>query len=122
MSWKRKRTHSGTTKNYSLSRKLRQEGRINETFEITLANLTLEEVIGLKIQLSSQPVGNRLYGFPLWYAMPYIVKDALLKYACSATKTKGEAMRFLGLRPKDFRNLSKKYHIEDYFEESSDFS
>ena len=120
MSWKRKRTHTGKNKNYSLSRKLRQEGRTNETFEITLANLTLEEVIALKLQLSSQPVGNRLYGFHLWYAMPYIVKDALLKYAYSATKTKGEAMRFLGLRPKDFRNLSKKYNIESYFEESSE--
>ena len=120
MSWKRKRTHTGKNKNYSLSRKLRQEGRTNETFEITLANLTLEEVIALKLQLSSQPVGNRLYGFPLWYAMPYIVKDALLKYAYSATKTKGEAMRFLGLRPKDFKNLSKKYNIESYFEESSE--
>ena len=119
MSWKRKRVHTGKTKKYNLSRKLRQEGRISEAFEITLANLTLEEVIGLKLQLSSQPVGNRLYGFPLWYAMPYIVKDALLKYACSATKTKGEAMRFLGLRPKDFRDLSKKYNIENYFEEST---
>ena len=117
MSWKRKRTHTGKNKNYSLSRKLRQEGRINETFEITLAKLTLEEVIGLKLQLSSQPVGNRLYGFPIWYAIPYIVKDAILKYAYSATKTKGEAMRFLGLRPKDFNDLSKKFKIESYFEE-----
>tara|TARA_R110001592_G_scaffold131869_1_gene346003 strand:+ start:45 stop:404 length:360 start_codon:yes stop_codon:yes gene_type:complete len=119
MSWKRKRSHTGKNKNYNLSRKLRQEGRINEVFEIALANLTLEEVIGLKLQLSSQPVGNRLYGFPLWHAIPYIVKDALLKYACSATRTNGEAMRFLGLRPKDYKNLSKKYEIESYFEESS---
>ena len=119
MSWKRKRVHTGKNKNYSLSRKLRQESRISDTFEIMLANLTLEEVIGLKLELSSQSVGNRLYGFPLWHAMPYIVRDALLKYAFSATRTKGEAMRFLGLRPKDFRNLSKKYHIEDYFEEST---
>ena len=117
MSWKRRKTHTGKNKNYSISRKLKQEGRTNETFEITLAKLTLEEVIALKLQLSSQPVGNRLYGFPLWYAMPYIVRDAVLKYACSATKTKGEAMRFLGLKPKDFKNLSKKYNIESYFEE-----
>ena len=111
MSWKRRKTHTGKNKNYSISRKLKQEGRTNETFEITLAKLTLEEVIALKLQLSSQPVGNRLYGFPLWYAMPYIVKDAVLKYAYSATKTKGEAMRFLGLKPKDFKNLSKKYNL-----------
>ena len=53
MSWKRKRSYTGKNEKYNLSRKLRQEGRINETFEITLANLTLEEVIGLKLQLSS---------------------------------------------------------------------
>ena len=119
MSWKRKRAHTGKNKNYSLSRKLKKDCRINESFEITLANLTLEEVIGLKLELSSQPVGNRLYGFPIWYAIPYIVKDAVLKYAYSATKTKGEAMRFLGLRPKDFGDLSKKFKIENYFEEST---
>jgi hypothetical protein len=119
MSWKRKRIHLGKNKNYSLSNKLRRESRISESFEVTLANLTLEEVIGLKLELSSQSVGNRLYGFPLWYAMPYIAKDALLKYAFSATKTKGEAMRFLGLRPKDFKELNKKYEIESYFEENT---
>jgi len=117
MSWKRKQNHVGKNQKHSLIRKLRQEGRINESFEIVLANLTLEEVIGLKLELSSQPIGNRLYGLPLWYAMPYIVKDALLKYAYSATKTKGEAMRFLGLEPKDFYKLSKKFEIESYFEE-----
>ena len=49
MSWKRKRVHSGKNKNYSLTRKLRQESRISDSFEIMLANLTLEEVIGLKL-------------------------------------------------------------------------
>jgi len=119
MSWKRKRTHSGKNKNYSLSRKLRQESRISDSFEIMLANLTLEEVIGVQLELSSQSVGNRLYGFPLWHAMPYIVKDALLKYAFSATKTKGEAMRFLGLRPKDYKNLNSNFEIDNFFEEKT---
>jgi hypothetical protein len=119
MSWKRKRRHVGKNRNYSLSRKLKKDCRINESFEVMLANLTLEEVIGLKLELSSQPVGNRLYGFPIWHAMPYIIKDAVLKYAYSATKTKGDAMRFLGLRPNDFSNLSKKFNIDSYFEESA---
>jgi len=120
MSWKRKKINIGKNQNYSLIRKLRLEGRISESFELVLANLTLEEVIGLKLELSSQPIGNRLYGLPLWHAVPYIVKDALLKYAYSATRTKGEAMRFLGLRPKDFYRLSKKFELESYFDESSD--
>tara|TARA_R110002020_G_scaffold240411_5_gene453357 strand:+ start:9088 stop:9447 length:360 start_codon:yes stop_codon:yes gene_type:complete len=119
MSWKRKRLHSGKNKNYSLSRKLKQESRISDSFEIVLANLTLEEVIGLKLELSSQSVGNRLYGFPLWYAMPYITRDALLKYAFSATRTKGEAMRFLGLRSKDYKNLNDRFEIDNYFEEKT---
>jgi len=120
MSWKRKRKLTGKNKNHSLARKLRKESRINESFEIMLANLTLEEVIGLKLELSSQSVNDRLYGFPLWRAMPYITRDAVLKYAYSATRSKQEAIRFLGLNPTDFYNdVIRKYNTDNYFEDNT---
>jgi len=117
MSWKRKKLRKGRNIHYSLSKKLRQEKKSNDEFETMLSNLTLEEVIGLKLELSTKPVSNRLYGLPLWYNLTDIVKDAIFKYAYSATRTQMEAMRFLGLRAKDFQRLKKKYDPVSYFED-----
>lgn len=115
ISWKRKKNYNGKNKNYSISNKLKKERRSNDEFEIMLSNLTLEEVIGLKLELSTKPVSNRLYGIPIWSSLQNIVQDAAFKYAFSATRTQAEAMRFLGLKEQSFHILRKKFGIDDYF-------
>ena len=104
---------------YSFSRKLKNEGRSNNDFESCLSQLSLEEVIGLKLEISTRELNGKLYGFPIWYSMPDIIKDALLKYAIAATKTKGEAARFFGLTPENFYKLCKRYEVEEYFSKKS---
>jgi hypothetical protein len=115
ISWKRKKNYNGKNKNYSISNKLKKEKRSNDEFEIMLSSLTLEEVIGLKLELSTKPVSNRLYGIPIWSSLQNIVQDAVFKYAFSATRTQAEAMRFLGLKEQSFHILRKKFGIDDYF-------
>ena len=115
ISWKRKKNYNGKNKNYSISNKLKKERRSNDEFEIMLSSLTLEEVIALKLELSTKPVSNRMYGFPIWSALNNIVQDAVFKYAFSATRTQAEAMRFLGLKEQSFHILRKKFGIDDYF-------
>jgi hypothetical protein len=44
-----KRKNSGKNKSYSLSKKLREEGKSNEELEVYLSNLSLEEVVGLML-------------------------------------------------------------------------
>ena len=117
MSWKRRRKSKGRNTYYSLSKKLRQEKKINEPFLVMLNNLSLEEVIALKMEESGRIVNNRLYGLPLLNNLTEIVKDAILKYTYSATRTQWEAMRFLGLTEQTFANLKKKYNPVSYFEE-----
>ena len=117
MSWKRKRLLRGRNIYYSLSKKLSQEKKINNDFLIMLNHLSLEEVIGLKMEIASKPVNNRLYGLPVWKNLTNLVKDAIFKYAYSATRTQMEAMRFLGLRENDFYRLKKKYNPISYFED-----
>ena len=114
-SWKRKKNYNGKNKNYSISNKLKKERRSNDEFEIMLSNLTLEEVVALKLELSTKPVSNRLYGIPIWSSIQNIVQDAVFKYAFSATRTQAEAMRFLGLKEQSFHVLRKKFGIDDYF-------
>ncbi len=115
ISWKRKKNYNGKNKNYSMSNKLKKERRSNDEFEIMLSSLTLEEVIALKLELSTKPVSNRMYGFPIWSSLHTIVQDAVFKYAFSATRTQAEAMRFLGLKEQSFHILRKKFGLDDYF-------
>ena len=119
VNWKRKRNYNGKNKNYSISKKLRQDRKSNEEFEIMLGALTLEEVIALKLELATKSISNRMYGFPIWHSLHNIVQDAVFKYAYSATRTKSEAMRFLGLQENWFHKLQKKYGIDDYFVEKT---
>lgn len=113
MTWKkRKRIHKGKNDSYSIIRKLRKQNKSDETFEIKVNNLSLEELIALKLELASNDAGGTLYGLPLWNTLPDIVKDGLLRYALSATRTKGEAMRLLGLTSKDYKKLVEKFKPE----------
>jgi len=117
MSWKRRRKTKGRNTYYSLSKKLRQDKKINESFLIMINNLSLEEVIGLKLETAGKVVNNRLYGLPIWYNLTGLVKDAIFKYAYSATRTQWEAMRLLGLSEYSFTKFKKKYSPVSYFEE-----
>jgi len=115
MSWQKKRKHQGKNRYYSLAKKLRHEERSSDEFEIMLSQLTLEEVIGLKLELASKTLDGRLFGLPIWASLHSIVQDAVLKYTFSASRTQGEAMRFLGLKKVEMHKLVKKYNIDDYF-------
>ena len=111
----------GRNRNYSISSKLRKDGKSSEEFEIIFNALSLEDVIGLKLELASKSAfKGKLYGLPLWYSIPTIVKDAILKYALSATRSKREAARFLGLNEFVLKNLVKKHKIDDYFKKKLD--
>lgn len=117
----KKKTNEGRNKYYSISNKLRKDNKSSEEFEIIFNGLSLEEVIGLKLELASRSAFNgKLYGVPIWYSIPSIVKDAVLKYALSATRSKREAARFLGLNEFAMKRVIKKYKIDSYFEKALD--
>ena len=101
-------------KRFSLIRKLKKEKRISYDLEVLLNSLTLEEIIAMKLELSARAAGNKFYGFPIWYSLQDMIKESLLLFAISSAKTKSEASRFLGLTPKRFRQLCKKFNIEQY--------
>jgi len=116
--WKKKRRLQGKNKHYSLINKLKREHKITDEFQVMFNSLSLEEVIALKLELASKSIGGKLLGFPIMSSMHDVTKDAVLKYALSAARTKGEAARFLGVRKSDLNKLLKIYGTETYFEES----
>ena len=121
MTWiKRKRIYKGQTENYSLIRKLKNEKKTNDELEIMFNRLSLEEVIGLKLELASKAAGSSLYGLPIWHSLKNIVQEAVIKYAISATRTKGEAARFLGVTPRYFRIIYERFKVNSYFEDNEE--
>lgn len=117
MAWKTKVNQKTKTKYFSVINKLRKEKKINKEFELMVSNLPLEDLIALKLELSTRPVSNRLYALPLWENMLRITQEAVLKYAFSATRSQGEAMRFLGLSQRNYFPLLQKYQIDSFFKD-----
>ena len=113
MAWTRKlhknipKRYDGLTRHYSIS--------ITDEFEIMLSSLTLEEIIGLKLELASRTVGGLLYGLPLWHALQNICQDAVLRYVISGARSKSEAARMLGVDKFRLKKLYKKFDLHNYF-------
>ena len=117
LSWSKKRPRyiRPDKEHYSISSKLRAEQKTSDEFEVMVAALTLEELIGLKLELSAKAVNQKLYGFDLWKKIPRIAKEAVLNYAYSATRTKNELAAFLGLSASAMDRLVTKYKPKDFF-------
>ena len=110
-----KELKDNTCKDYSISKILRENKKSNDLFETMLCNISLEDVIALRLELAYKAIGVRLYGFPLWRSTNYIVQEGLLKYALSISTSKGEAARYLGLKINKLIKLLKRYQINTYF-------
>ena len=97
----------GFSKNISLSKRLRREGKSSEPFEIMLATLTLEEILALKLECAAR-----------WSNITEIIKEAMYKAVISVTNTNKDAARVLGITNKTFNKLKTKYNIrEEYIDD-----
>jgi len=117
MTFQKKKKIYGKNKNYSVINKLLKEEKINDKFLITLNSLSLEEVISLKLEIAAKSSGGNIFGIPIWNSLRHICRDASLKFALSAARTKAEAASFLGISVATFRDYLEKYDIKNYFEE-----
>ncbi len=104
-----------TTSNKSIINKLKDQNKINDNTLISINSLSLEEVIAVKLELATEHINNRLYGLDIWKKTNYIVRDAVLKFAISTTKSKKDAARFLGITPQEFQKACRNYNIDNYF-------
>ena len=112
----RKSNSQGFCKDLSFSRKLRKECKSNEAFEIMLSALTLEELIGLKLECASRLTNGKLYGFNLWSNSVNIIKEALYNAVISITSTNKAATRVLGINEQTFKSLKRKYNIREEYD------
>jgi hypothetical protein len=99
-------------KKRSFISKLKKEDRINENFLNIVSDLTLEELIGIKIEMASRMFRGKLYGIPLWISMPRIVKESMLRVAINLCKTKTDTASFLGVTIEHLNDILRNYNIE----------
>jgi|TARA_Y100000310_G_scaffold79089_1_gene75780 hypothetical protein len=111
----RKSASQGFCNDLSFSNKLRSHGKSNEAFEVMLSALTLEEIIGLKLECSSRLTGGKLYGFNLWSNVVDITKEALYNAIISVASTNKEACRILGINEQTFKALKRKYKTREEY-------
>ncbi len=97
---------------YSIINKLKDQNKLNDQMLVYLNNLTLEDLIAVKLELSTNLLNHRLYGLDIWNKMSNITKEAILKFSLSVTKNKTDAARFLGITQQNFRRALKNYNIE----------
>ena len=103
---------------HRLSKRFLLDNRITEDFLDILASLKLEEIIALKLEITSRLYGGKLFGFSLWAAMPDIVKESLFKYATFCSNSKKEAIMLLGIDSRSHGKLLARYKdLDDTFNE-----
>jgi len=90
---------------------LTQKGILSNELLVLISSLTLEDLIAIKIELSSLHLKNRLFGLDIWKKIDYITKEALMKVAISCTKSNSEAARFLGITLNDYRLNLQKFNM-----------
>ena len=114
--WHRKQIvqkNKGVSFRYSLVSSLRSQNKSNQEFEFMVNNLTLEELIGLKLELSAKMLNGKLAGMKLWKSIPMITREAMVTFAQSCTTTRYDAATLLGVSIEFYLNsILKKYKIE----------
>jgi hypothetical protein len=104
-----------TTESKSVIKKLKDQNKINDSILTCLNSMSIEDVIAVKFELAAGHLNNRLYGFDIWRRSNYIIKESILKFAISSTKSKKDAARFLGLTYAEFKRVLKKYEVDSFF-------
>lgn len=93
----------------TLISELKKEGRINEEFLDTLSEFTIEELVTLKLEVSTRMFNGKLYNILLWYNIPYIIRESLLDFVDRNCKTKMDMANTLGIPYENFIQIYKKY-------------
>ena len=104
-----------SNKNYNLKNKLLKEQKIDNDFLEKLKFLKLEELITLKLLVSTSLLKGKLFNFPFLKYSTEICKEAVLRFALSQAKSKKEAQIIIGMKKAQLIHYIKKYKLEEEF-------
>ena len=106
-------------KNYNLKNKLLKESKIDKQFLEKLSFITLEDLITLKLLVSTESLKGKIFNFPFLKYTTDICKEAIVRFALSASNNRKEASLILGMKKADFINYLREYDLIDEFNYNS---
>jgi len=110
--WQKKRNEvKGKSYHYSTINRLQKEKKIDEVFLSRINQLTLEELIAIKLESAARFINHKLYGFPIWKSLHWVCREAVLMFALSSTRSYNDAASFLGIPQQEFKENLKKFNI-----------
>ncbi len=80
-------------------------------FERILANLTLEEIITAKLELSARSLNGKLYGYPIYQNVQHIVRESLVNFALRFCNSQEKAANLLGINVRQFKSYIKRHGL-----------
>ena len=83
----------------------------NKNFEYVISNLTLEELITAKLELSAKGLNEKLFGYPLYNNIQHITKESLVRFALRFCNSQERAANMLGLDVRHFKAYIKKHQL-----------
>ena len=98
-------------------KRLRKEKKINENLEILISEISLEDLITLKLEISSKNLNNRIFGPLFLKNIEMMVKDSIIKFAVNRTHSIREAAAMLGTRSSLIKTFIYKYGLGSDFSE-----
>lgn len=107
---------------YSIAKKLRKQKKSNPEFEAMLSNISLEDIIALKLEMTAKYVNGHFFGFPTLSALTKIVREGVLKYVFTASPTHASAAAFLGVCETEYHKLLRECKIKEQLKEQDEHS
>ena len=115
----KKSKFTSDNKNYNLKKKLLKERKIDKVFIEKIKFITLEELITLKLLISTEGLSGKLYNFPFLKYATDICKEAVVRFALSKANNRREASLILGMKKADFLQYIKEYKLVEEFKYDS---
>lgn len=106
---------TSNNENYNLKKNLLLQSKIDSNFIKKIKFLTLEELIALKLIISTESLSGKLFNFPFLKYSVDICKESVVKFALSISKNKRDASLILGLKKADLIHYIKQYNLEEEF-------
>lgn len=106
-------------RNYNLKNELLKQNRIDKDFLEKLRFIKLEELITLKLLVSTESLKGKLFNFPFFKYTNDICKEAIIRFALSIAKNRREASLIIGLKKSDFIKYLRHYNLLEEFKYDS---
>lgn len=100
---------------YNLKNKLLKEEKIDKHFLQKLKFITLEELITLKLLVSTEALRGKLFNFPFLKYTSDICKEAVFRFAISISNNRREVSLILGSKKAEILKYIKSYGLEEEY-------